>query len=78
MSFTTTAEIVGGSQPAELDNFGTITGAGNIGGGDPNFLLVNEQSGIIDASGRLTLTIDNDSPGSCECTRRATPSSTRE
>ena len=58
------AEIVGGSQPAELDNFGTITGAGNIGGGDPNFLLVNEQSGIINASGNQTLTIDNDSPGS--------------
>ena len=58
-----TAEIVGGSQPAELDNFGTITGAGNIGRGDQHFVLVNEQSGTIDASGRLTLIIDNDSPG---------------
>ena len=57
------ATIVGGSQ-AELDNYGAITGAGNIGGGDQNFLLVNEQSGIINADGRLTLTIDNDSPGS--------------
>ena len=57
------ATIVGGSQ-AELDNYGAIIGAGNIGGGDQNFLLVNEQSGIINADGRLTLTIDNDSPGS--------------
>ena len=57
------AEIVGGSQPAELDNFGTIAGAGNIGGGDQHFVLVNEQSGVVDASGRLTLIIDNDSPG---------------
>ena len=58
-----TAEIVGGSQPAELDNFGTITGAGNIGRGDQHFVLVNEQSGTINASGRQTLIIDNDSPG---------------
>ncbi len=57
------ATLVGGSQ-AELDNYGTISGAGNIGGGDPNFLLVNEPSGIINADGRLTLTIDNDSAGS--------------
>ncbi len=57
-----TAEIVGGSQPAELDNFGTITGAGNIGDGDQHFVLVNERSGMVDASGRLTLIIDNDSP----------------
>ena len=57
------ATIVGGSQ-AERDNYGTISGAGNIGGGDPNFLLVNQQSGTINADGRLTLTIDNDSAGS--------------
>ena len=71
------AKIVGGSQGAELDNFGTIAGAGNIGGGDPNFVLVNEPSGIIDASGKLALTIDNDSPGTARH-RRATPSSTPE
>ena len=58
-----TAEIVGGSQPAELDNFGTITGAGNIGSGDQHFVLFNEQSGTINASGNQTLIIDNDSPG---------------
>ena len=57
------AAIVGGSQPAELDNFGTIAGAGTIGGGNPNFVLVNEQPGTIDASGHRALTIDNDSPG---------------
>ena len=57
------AAIVGGSQHAELDNFGTIAGAGNIGGGDANFVLVNELPGTIDASGQRTLTIDNDSPG---------------
>ncbi|MGB7102285.1 MAG: hypothetical protein WBD95_26430, partial [Xanthobacteraceae bacterium] len=63
------ATIVGGSQ-AELDNYGTISGAGNIGGGDPSFVLVNEQSGIINANGRLTLTIDNDSPGSASAPPR--------
>ena len=55
---------IAGAAHAELDNFGTIAGAGNIGGGNQNFVLVNEQSGTIDANGQLTLTIDNDSPGS--------------
>jgi len=60
------AEVVGQGHTVELDNFGTITGAGNIGGDDQHFMLVNEQSGTIDANGQLTLTIDNDSPGSAD------------
>ena len=47
----------------ELDNSGTINGAGNIGAGNPHFALVNGQSGVIDANGQLALVIDNDSPG---------------
>ena len=50
------------NRSGELDNDGTIIGAGNIGGGDQHFLLVNERSGTIDASGQRALIIDNDSP----------------
>ena len=56
-------EITGKAlRPVELDNDGTISGAGNIGGGDQHFVLVNERSGTIDASGQRALIIDNDSP----------------
>ena len=56
-------EITGKAlRPVELDNDGTISGAGNIGGGDQHFVLVNERSGTIDASGLRALVIDNDSP----------------
>ena len=46
------AEIAGPAHTAvELDNDGTIEGAGKIGGDDRHFVLVNERSGVIDASG---------------------------
>jgi hypothetical protein len=58
-------EIVGkGNAAAELDNDGTISGGGKIGDGDEHFALVNEASGVIDATGHRALIIDNDSPGS--------------
>ena len=57
------AEITGQAHgPVELDNDGTISGAGKIGAGDQHFVLVNERSGTIDASGQQALIIDNDSP----------------
>ena len=59
------AEITGKALgPVELDNDGTISGAGNIGAGDQHFVLVNERSGTIDASGQRALIIDNNSPES--------------
>ncbi len=59
------AEITGESNTrVELDNFGTISGEGKIGADDRHFLLDNESSGVIDASGKRALIIDNDSRGS--------------
>ena len=59
------AEITGkSSQRVGLDNFSTISGEGKIGAGDRHFLLDNEGSGVIDATGQRALIIDNNSPGS--------------
>ena len=62
---STGAGIAGAAGDAvELVNDGTIAGAGHLGGGDRRFVLVNKQSGVIDASGPRALIIDNHSPGS--------------
>ena len=59
------AEITGESNTrVGLDNFSTISGEGKIGAGDRHFLLDNEGSGVIDATGQRALIIDNNSPGS--------------
>ncbi len=56
--------IVSDGSTALLTNVdNTISGAGTIGdSADALFTLVNEQSGVIDATGTNALVIDNDSP----------------
>ena len=49
----------GGGILINVDN--TIFGDGSIGGGDASFILINEQGGVINASGTSALVIDNDS-----------------
>ena len=62
-SASNTVQIIAASSGGTLDNVNTmIAGAGNIGAGDPSFLLINEASGVINASGTTALVIDNDSP----------------
>ena len=56
------SEIVGQvGMSTELDNEGTISGAGKIGAGGRHFVLVNAQSGVIDASGGNPLILDTGS-----------------
>ena len=62
-SASNTVQIIAAPGGGTLDNVNTlIAGGGNIGAGDPSFLLINEASGVINASGTTALVIDNDSP----------------
>ena len=44
-------EITGAASGAELHNYSTISGGGDIGAGGNNLKLVNEATGVIDANG---------------------------
>jgi hypothetical protein len=58
-----TVQIIAATGGGTLDNVNTmIAGAGQIGDGNPSFILINEQAGIINAVGTTALVIDNDSP----------------
>ena len=73
------AEITGKAHgPVELDNDGTISGAGKIGAGDQHFVLVNERAGTIDASGQRGLSLSTTTAPKAPARNRAMWSSTPE